>query len=289
MGNLNFRIDAEFPVDVDVRLIQCSEENCLSSKLEEGGKHSGAVFHYVKYGYGYVEYGYPRKRVKLGKGDAFVAFSNLDMKYYPDKSNPWSYIWASVAGDNVDELLRLCGITREKPHSRPADPAKTAELMNETVENFDFVSKNNLKSTAYLMLALAEFITSGNSAGNNVKQSKQLQRFEIAKIFVNANYRLPLTVADVAENVCVSSSYLMSLFSKYAGMTLTEYLNYVRISKACALIYENEKTSLSGVSAAVGYSDPLYFSRVFKKIVGVCPREYSRARKLINPLDKLKK
>lgn len=73
----------------------------------------------------------------------------------------------------------------------------------------------------------------------------------------------------------LSYKYLASVFKKEKGMSAGEYHTRLRIQRACGML---RATSLriSEISEAVGYPDPLYFSRVFRQIMGMGPREWRR-------------
>jgi AraC-like DNA-binding protein len=70
----------------------------------------------------------------------------------------------------------------------------------------------------------------------------------------------------------ISSVYLCRLFKKYKGQTPSEYLLSLRLEKAKSLL--GEGNSVSGTAYAVGFSDPLYFSKFFRKQTGYSPSEY---------------
>lgn len=78
---------------------------------------------------------------------------------------------------------------------------------------------------------------------------------------------------DLAGMVCISSSRLGHLFSSEMGMTITQWRDDQRIIRAKQLLLTTNH-SINKVSRMIGYSDPLYFSRVFKRIAGVSPKKY---------------
>lgn len=93
--------------------------------------------------------------------------------------------------------------------------------------------------------------------------------------YIEENYMHRLTLASISANVSLSSSYLCRVFKSEVGTSITSYLNNLRIRKAATLIKENT-LSLKEISAMVGIDDQLYFSRLFKKCMGISPSEYGR-------------
>ena len=86
--------------------------------------------------------------------------------------------------------------------------------------------------------------------------------------YIEENYMHRLTLASISANVNLSSSYLCRVFKSEVGISITNYLNNLRIRKAATLIKE-QALSLKEISAMVGIDDQLYFSRLFKKCMGI--------------------
>ena len=93
--------------------------------------------------------------------------------------------------------------------------------------------------------------------------------------YIEENYMHRLTLASISANVNLSSSYLCRVFKSEVGISITSYLNNLRIRKAATLIKE-QTLSLKEISAMVGIDDQLYFSRLFKKCMGISPSEYGK-------------
>ncbi|MDO5293049.1 MAG: helix-turn-helix domain-containing protein [bacterium] len=96
---------------------------------------------------------------------------------------------------------------------------------------------------------------------------------EQAKDYINANYNHDLSLEGVSRQVDVSSYYFSKLFKDVVGMNFIEYVTKVRIQVAKSLLKEANLT-IKEVCADCGYSDPNYFSRIFKKYEGITPSEY---------------
>ena len=108
-------------------------------------------------------------------------------------------------------------------------------------------------------------------------QAKMKQSISKACNFIQKNYKQHLTVQKIAETVYLSSNYFCILFRKTTGMTVNNYIFMVRMEKAKELLGDN-KYKLYDVSIEVGYENPSYFSRQFKKYTGLTPSEYRNQR-----------
>ena len=100
---------------------------------------------------------------------------------------------------------------------------------------------------------------------------------DIAKTlaYIEENYMHRLTLSSISANVSLSSSYLCRVFKSEVGTSITSYLNNLRIRKAATMIKDN-RLSLKEISTMVGIDDQLYFSRLFKKCMGISPSEYGK-------------
>lgn len=103
----------------DIELLKVGREHCEPQKLPENRIRYYYSLHYVLYGCGSLVVG--GKEIKLKKGDTFLIYRGEEYKYFPDPSNPWSYVWADFNGNDLSEFLSDCGFTEEKPYIRLND------------------------------------------------------------------------------------------------------------------------------------------------------------------------
>ncbi len=104
---------------------------------------------------------------------------------------------------------------------------------------------------------------------------RQDPRVEAACRFVGGNLAKDLTVDEIAAAVALSASRLSELFREQVGMSVLRWREDQRMLLAKHLL-ESSNTSVAVISAMVGYEDQLYFSRVFRRCVGVSPTDFRR-------------
>jgi AraC family transcriptional regulator of arabinose operon len=106
------------------------------------------------------------------------------------------------------------------------------------------------------------------------------ERLLMACKFVTDNLHRPLTVAEIAQAVCLSPSRLAHLFTQTLGRSILKWREEQMIQFACQLLLVSP-SPIKQIAAQVGFEDPLYFSRVFRRYTGRSPRafriEYGRA------------
>ena len=94
------------------------------------------------------------------------------------------------------------------------------------------------------------------------------------KEYLHHNYAVPsLSVPDISEHVHLSPAYVCTLFKSETGQTLNQYLTDYRI-KMSKQFLSDPLYKITDISAKVGYSDGNYYSKAFRKIVGLSPSEY---------------
>lgn len=96
---------------------------------------------------------------------------------------------------------------------------------------------------------------------------------------IEENFNDPeLTLGRIAEELSYNPKYLSHLFKEGMGIGFAEHLRITRVRYAVSL-FDHGLDSVRNVALLSGFSDPLYFSTVFKKVVGVSPREYLAEKK----------
>lgn len=86
-------------------------------------------------------------------------------------------------------------------------------------------------------------------------------------------YRDDLKVAELANRVHLSANYFGEVFKQTTGLSVQHYINKHRIDRARVLLEESNQ-GITEIALDVGYDDPNYFSRMFKRMCGMTPRAY---------------
>jgi len=91
------------------------------------------------------------------------------------------------------------------------------------------------------------------------------------------NYMKKIALEDVAGSVYLSPAYFSRVFKQETGHNFSSYLNKIRIDESKKLL-RNASVNISDVAGMVGYEDQSYYSKVFKKIVGVSPLRFRQSQ-----------
>ncbi len=94
------------------------------------------------------------------------------------------------------------------------------------------------------------------------------------KIYLQENYRQPYSLEKLAATFGCKTAYLLRLYNRITGSTPTQELIKLRVEKAKRLLVGHPNLEIKQVTSAVGYEDPLYFSRLFKRETGLAPTAF---------------
>lgn len=107
---------------------------------------------------------------------------------------------------------------------------------------------------------------------NNAGKSALVEK---ARQYVQDNVDKRIMLQDVADYVCISPGYLSALFKKQYNQNFVDYINEVKTRRACELIREGQYL-IYEISYMLGFENAYYFTRVFKRHVGLTPTEYQK-------------
>ncbi len=107
----------------------------------------------------------------------------------------------------------------------------------------------------------------------NKREERSDDIIRTAKKYIEDHFDKDISLDDVSRVVNISPYYFSKVFKEASGLNFIEYLTNIRIDKAKNLL-ENSNLSIKEICVSCGYTDPNYFSRSFKKNVGVTPTEY---------------
>lgn len=136
-------------------------------------------------------------------------------------------------------------------------------------------SQQSLKNLKAKMMEILEYLPQSEEQQITKKYSKAVKE-SIA--IIEENYSQNLSLEEICMQVSVSKNYFCYLFKRETGMSLWNYLTVVRLQHAKKLLDETELRSYE-IAFQVGYDNPSYFSKIFKKYEGMTPNEYRDVKK----------
>ena len=184
-----------------------------------------------------------------------------------------SSLWCHFSGTVADEILKDCNLQGGVYDLSP-DKA-IFDAFSKLVQRFYMPGKLQFANAEFLKLVytVAERLTSGESESSNVLLP--------VLAYINANYNKEITLDHLAKKSGYSKSRFSHLFLEVTGTTPKKYQNNVRLNASCEMLLSMDK-SVGEIAILCGFSDQLYYSRIFKKHFGISPREYRNKKEMYN-------
>ncbi len=234
---------------------------------------------------------------KIKEGDLFVVPPYTRVKkLFTGESTATYYI--HLKGAEIESYVSSLGFSK----SKLVFPYKVPDHSVELLENIINQLSTHIEMTIPRVDApiLPKTVTFGSSSDAAARRMKRRGLFQLfiaslmevcddkqdgeknprtreeyikkATRYIEQNYNFDITVDSVAKHVGLNRSYLYELFSEALGMSVQEFIINTRMRMACSLLSDPD-LSIKSIATAVRY-DPISFSRVFKKNMGMSPTQY---------------
>ena len=201
--------------------------------------------------------------------EAFCIPRNRSHCYYASEEDPWSILWVHFKGeDTVHFPLEEGRVISFQSQHATGRMQYLFELLfrvlerNYTLGNFIYISQ-------VLSLILAE--TYNREKKDSVPEQNRHVTAVVRYMYRHLDENLSL--GALSEEFELSKSYLNLIFQKATGHTPMDFFQELKMKEACKLLRSTE-LYIYQIGQRLGYQDPYYFSRIFRKVVGVSPTEY---------------
>lgn len=203
----------------------------------------------------------------------FIIPANKPHSYGSDTSEPWSIYWVHYTGDSAP----LFSNYNSDIHSiTPLFIDRIEErilLFNEILQNLEMgYSIDNIN---YANICLRYFLASFLYLPQfrQIRKSAERDFVDLSVNYMKSNINKKITLDDLAKEANLSISHYSIKFKRKTGKSPLDYFIQLKVQKACQLL-DHTSLRINEISLAVGYDDPYYFSRIFKKIMYLSPSEY---------------
>lgn len=208
-------------------------------------------------------------------GDLLLLPANTPHFYQASTEDPWTLYWCHFTGERARDYVKLIS-----DHNLVFAMSNRLKLIR------DFQSLLGARETGYRELP---FIHAANLLKQMLSfislQSRHIQHaaasgFNLKHIeaTMRANLDKSLSLDDLATTCNLSKYHFATKYREATGYSPIKHFLHMKIEAACQLL-DTTDLRISAVSEAVGYDDPLYFSRLFRKITGLSPKDYRASHK----------
>lgn len=256
---------------VDLFLCYCGMENCTPGYSYGPAVRPQYLIHYIIDGEG--SYTVNNTTYKLQKNQGFLICPDVITYYEADTNNPWKYMWVGFNGVKAKTYLNYANLNEENLIFEYSKDDFLKDYISEMLKLKEIDYSNELKLEGLLYLFMSKLVETRKDVSNQKTYRSTELYLEKSIEFIENNYSNNIKINDIANYIGINRSYLTHIFKKNINISPQEFLVNYKIDKACALL-ENTDLSIKVVANSIGYSDPLTFSKIFKKIKGESPKNY---------------
>ena len=222
-------------------------------------------------GEGWLEIGGSRWRVQPGQ--ALVIQPGEAHAYGASIDNPWTIYWVHMAGAQTGRVARMLGVDVDKPLINPGFDPALPPLYEAMISQLARGYASAILLDASLSLGRLVARLALNAARPEGSGASVSARVERTLTLMEQNLNGQIRVADLAEHANMSSSYFSAIFKRKTGFSVLDYFVRLKMQRAGYLL-DSTKVSIKVIAAELGFDDPLYFSRQFRRVHNCSPTEY---------------
>ena len=233
------------------------------------------VFIYCVDGAGFFQIGNDESdRHTVGQNQYFILPAGVPHVYGADARNPWTIYWIHFRGP----LARHYAEGASQPCTiNPTTHSRINNRINLFEEIFNTIQASwNIENLRYAMSLFHHYLGSLrflNQYRDASGEDHSRELIDASIHYMNENLERHLSLQDIADFTGFSVPHFSALFKERTGHSPLNYFNLMKIRKACELI-DTTPMKLNQISSKLGFSDPLYFSRLFSSIMGMSPKAY---------------
>ncbi|MDO6467605.1 AraC family transcriptional regulator [Neptunomonas phycophila] len=209
-------------------------------------------------------------------GDIICLPKGVAHAYKASEATPWTIYWVHFSGDKSEDFIDYLAINSNNYvfplgiHSRlTSDFESLLECRQYSYNINAFVHTASLLRQILTHIAQLQPLAKQQAAHN----------FDLERVhsLMQARVHEQLELEALAETVSLSKFHFIKKYKELTGTTPINHFIHLKVERACHLLDVTTK-SINEISFAVGYEDAYYFSRIFKKIMGISPSQYRRMR-----------
>ncbi|OPA81542.1 AraC family transcriptional regulator [Paenibacillus selenitireducens] len=212
----------------------------------------------------------------LQAGDSFFIFPKEMYQYEADEHEPWHYCWLAFQGNEAEAILHQLNISPEKPIVQAAAERRIKPLYRRlyaTLHRGEPMCAMESIGYMHLLFAVYGRCNAARNPAPILDDKSDIERqVDQAIRWLTYQYAEQVSIERMSQSLGYSRIYLSKMFKQLTGISPMQYLNKIRMERAAMLM--TSRLSIDQIATSVGYKDPLYFSKQYKKWSGHAPSEH---------------
>lgn len=213
--------------------------------------------------------------LELTPNQFIIIPKNTPHQYSASQNDPWTIYWIHFIGDNANILYKRYLELKIEPVFSAYDERR--------IETFDQIFKlldNSFeeRSLEVVNIKLQEFLSNFLYADEINPSDSESNKISESIAFMKKNIAQQFSVQELAQQQNLSVTHYSRMFRAKTGSSPNQYFSELKIQKSCQYLYFSDR-SIKEICVELGFQDPYYFSRLFKKLMGVSPARYKNKDK----------
>ncbi|BBE16188.1 transcriptional regulator, AraC family [Aquipluma nitroreducens] len=207
----------------------------------------------------------------------FIIPAGVSHAYRADEKDPWSIYWIHFTGLKSSAWARFASKVTAIERGRNARISDRTDLFSEIFRNLD--RGFSIETLEYVNLCLPYLLASFTRL-NQFRLIREPGEKDIVGQSINFmldHLREKLKLEKIAAETCLSASHFSRLFQNCTGHSPIDYFIQLKIQRACRLL-DNSGQTIAEIALEMGFEDQFYFSRLFRKMMGMAPTQYRKRR-----------
>ncbi|HEY8894826.1 MAG TPA: AraC family transcriptional regulator [Niastella sp.] len=218
------------------------------------------------------------KKSEVGPNQFFLLPQNVEHAYGSSDDNPWTIYWIHYGGESLPQLNSLQSVQK---HFKPAYIKNSGEILTTFSKMYKALelgySTDNL---IFANLCLPHFLSLFiyNSKQTTVSSTDKMDCVDSAILYMQEHINENITLQELSSHYNYSASRFSSLFKQKTGYAPIDYFIQMKMQKASQQL-DFTTSSVKDIALSMGFDDPYYFSKRFRKIIGLSPKQYRTQKK----------
>lgn len=267
----------------EFQLLFAGEEDCEPGYQFGPAVRPNYIVHYVLEGSG--TYYVNNETYQLSEGQGFVIFPNKQTTYIADTDHPWHYVWIGFSGKLSETHLANIGITCQHPVYNVGKKHKIVNIVRQMLDinKVNDTSQYLFQSNLFALMAELHFY-----AKTNIKKD---QRSDVNPLvgrtlnYIESNLDKSFTINELSENLFVNRSYLSRIFKKEMKISLKNYIDNFRVTRAREMLSTSE-FELFEIAKQTGFTSYNSFYKTFKNVTKQTPSQYREEQRYFKLITK---
>lgn len=210
---------------------------------------------------------------EVGPNEFFILPQNEEHSYGSSEDQPWSIYWIHFGGESLP-LFNATPAT--KNHFKPHYTKDNGDIVALFVKIYQTLEAGySIDNLSFVNMSLYHFISLFiyNAKHYPVNQSVKTDWIDNAVAYMQQHINSNITLGDLCKHCQYSTSRFSSLFKQKTGYPPIDYFIQMKMQKATQQLDFSDR-SIKDIALSMGFDDPYYFSKRFRKVIGVSPQKY---------------